>query len=228
MQIDHLHLPKMYLSILSVLFIFTILSLTGSCAPSGKAPPKAVKGVLDLRDWDFSSPSLESGIDPSTRSGIELQGIEDQRVGNETGQASGAGSGTVEAFPSESNGKKQTGIIKLDGEWEFYWKEFPTLDEKGELQLPEDKREYIDVPRPWNGKVIVRKTETGELIEETLGGEGYATYKLKILLQKGGKLAFRIPEQGTAYTLYANNKVIVKSGLIGITKVESKPDRVIS
>jgi hypothetical protein len=44
-----------------------------------KAPPKAVKGVLDLRDWDFDS-SQDSGSD---------------------------------------------GIVKLGGEWEFYWEEFP-------------------------------------------------------------------------------------------------------
>ena len=52
--------------------------LIGACSER-KAPPKAVKGVLDLRDWDFGS-SQDSGSD---------------------------------------------GIVKLDGEWEFYWEEFP-------------------------------------------------------------------------------------------------------
>jgi len=58
--------------------LFILLLFFGACSER-KNPPKAVKGVLDLRDWDF---------DPS------------------------AGSGT-------------DGIVKLDGEWEFYWEEFP-------------------------------------------------------------------------------------------------------
>jgi hypothetical protein len=35
--------------------------LIGNCSER-KAPPKAVKGVLDLRDWDFDS-SQDSGSD---------------------------------------------------------------------------------------------------------------------------------------------------------------------
>jgi hypothetical protein len=44
-------------------------------------------------------------------------------------------------------------------------------------------------------------------------------------LGKGGKLAFRTPHQGTAYTLYANNKVIGKLGSIGKTDHDSIPNR---
>ncbi|NBU97510.1 MAG: membrane protein, partial [Spirochaetia bacterium] len=212
---------KKFRIILLLLFCLSIQN----CSPRGKVPPKALNGILDLRDWDFSEPSLESGTDPSAGSGVGLQGIEDQSLGSEAGLASEKGLSTAGETTSESSGKKQTGIVKLDGEWEFYWKEFPTVDEKGELQLPEDKRDYMDVPRPWNGKVLTRKTETGELIEETLGGEGYATYRLKILLSKRGKLAFRVPDQGTAYILYAYNKILSKSGSIGKTSEESKPSR---
>jgi hypothetical protein len=157
-------------------------------------------------------------------SGVGLQGIGDQSSRGENAIDSEEGLGTAKTAPLGSNGKKGTGIVKLDGEWEFYWKEFPTVDEKGELHLPEDSRDFITVPSVWNGHIVKRTTETGEAIEEKLGGEGYATYRLKILLGKGGKLAFRIPNQGTAYTLYANNKVIGKLGSIGKTGHDSIPN----
>ena len=56
------------------LFVIIIVNIfLMSCSPNDKIPPKAIKGVLDLRDWDF----------------------------------------------------EKNGVINLDGEWEFYWKEFP-------------------------------------------------------------------------------------------------------
>ena len=85
--------------ILFLKFITLVLcSILIHCAPSDNKPiPKAVKGVLDLRDWDF----------------------------------------------------EKDGNVNLDGEWEFYWKELPVGEN---LELPEEKRDYLGVPRPWNGK----------------------------------------------------------------------------
>ena len=85
--------------IISILFIFTISIY--SCSPSSKAPPKAVKGVLDLRDWDFDPPSTSTPSTPST------------------------GSGTAGTVDTVGRG----GTINLDGEWEFYWGEFPKQEE---------------------------------------------------------------------------------------------------
>jgi hypothetical protein len=34
-------------------FLFIIILSMGGCSPPTKPMPKAVKGVLDLRDWDF-------------------------------------------------------------------------------------------------------------------------------------------------------------------------------
>ena len=148
------------------------------CSPKGQTPPKAVKGVLDLRDWDF---------DPSKSSGTD-------------------------------------GVINLDGEWEFYWKEFPVGES---LELPEDKRDFIQVPKAWNGHIVKRTTESGEVIEETLGGEGYATYRLKVLLKEDMDLGLRVPSQATSYELYLNNKILDKLGIIGTSKDNSYPDKII-
>jgi signal transduction histidine kinase len=156
------------------LAILTFFLLT--CSNSKQIPPKAVKGVLDLRNWDFDPPS---------------------------------GSGT-------------DGVIKLDGEWEFFWQEFPVGDG---LELPEEKKDFISVPSVWNGHIVKRTTESGEVIEEKLGAEGYATYRLKVLLGEEQTLALRLPDQGTAYTLIANNIVVHKSGTIGKNREDSLPAR---
>jgi len=158
--------------ILFLKFITLVLcSILIHCAPSDKKPiPKAVKGVLDLRDWDF----------------------------------------------------EKDGTVNLDGEWEFYWKELPVGEN---LELPEEKRDYLGVPRPWNGHIIKRTTENGDVTEEELGGRGYATYKLKILLGEEVPLGFRLPEQGSSYSMYVNNVLLYKSGTVAVTEENSIPYR---
>jgi len=108
-----------------LLFII-ILFLLGNCSER-KIPPKAVKGVLDLREWDF----------------------------------------------------EHDGNINLDGEWEFYWEEFPTVVEGGVLQLPEGKKDFIQVPNDWNGYQVKDIENTDIKIADE---NGYASYRLKVLL----------------------------------------------
>jgi hypothetical protein len=120
------------------------------------------------------------------------------------------------------SGSGTDGTIKLDGEWEFFWQEFPVGDG---LELPEEKKDFISVPSVWNGHIVKRTTESGEVIEEKLGGEGYATYRLKVLLGEEQSLALRLPDQGTAYTLIAENIVVHKSGTIGKKREDSIPAR---
>ena len=149
--------------------------LIGACSER-KIPPKAVKGVLDLRDWDF------------------------ERDGN----------------------------INLDGEWEFYWEEFPTVGAGGDLILPEEKKDFIIVPSSWNGHVVRRSTEKGEIIEEKLGGEGYATYRLKVILPEVFPISMKVIYQGTAYYLYIQNNLLLESIRVGNSKNASIPDRRVS
>jgi signal transduction histidine kinase len=171
MQHHKSHPLKRFLSQLSILFTCISISWIASCAPSDKKiPPKAIKGVLDLRDWDF------------------------QKDGN----------------------------INLDGEWEFYWKEFPVGEE---LALPEEKRDYIDVPRFWNGKVVKRITENGEKIEETLEREGYATYRLKVLMKHKLALGFRISAQLSSYQIFMNKVLLQEAGIVGSSLETSQGDR---
>jgi len=153
------------------LFVIIIVNIfLTSCSPNGKIPPKAIKGVLDLRDWDF----------------------------------------------------EKNGVINLDGEWEFYWKELPVGDE---LALPEDKKNYINVPSSWNGQIIKRTTSGGEPFEEILGSEGYATYRLRVLLKDEIDLGLRVPDEATSYELYVNGEILKKYGVVAPSRENSIPGR---
>lgn len=103
---------------------------------------------------------------------------------------------------------QRDGNINLDGEWEFYWKE--TLSG---LQIESDlgkdpKFIYQTVPSNWKG---------ANWFGETLGGFGYATYKLKVIFPENTPtLAFHNLDLSSAYRLYINGKLVVEQGSFGI------------
>jgi class 3 adenylate cyclase len=142
-----------------LIIIFAILILTSCSNDNRKEAPKAIKGVLDLRNWDF----------------------------------------------------EKDGIIKLDGEWEFYWREFLTSKDFDMVQ----KKHYIQVPSNWNDN----KWE-----KMPIPYDGYASYKLKILINsKTHRLAFKVPDQGTAFKFFTNDSLFGKNGKIGKTKESTEP-----
>lgn len=56
-------------------------------------------------------------------------------------------------------------VIKLDGQWEFYWNMLLESKDFNENSLI---AEYINVPGSWNKYIIDNKE---------IGGDGYATYR---------------------------------------------------
>lgn len=93
-------------------------------------------------------------------------------------------------------------IVKLDGEWKFYWK-----------QLPEDirtsKKEtnvYSVVPSRWNKNIFKR--------EENLG---YATYELEIINNfNEDYLSLYIPVVLNAYEIYTNYEKVFSLGKVSL------------
>ncbi|TNJ65357.1 response regulator [Paenibacillus hemerocallicola] len=90
-------------------------------------------------------------------------------------------------------------IVKLDGRWSFYWGELLTPDEVGRDRPPVSG--YMEVPGNWDAV--------------SLGGtrlpkEGYATYRLKVLLPC---------DEGTfgvkTSNIRASNRIFVNGELIG-------------
>lgn len=106
---------------------------------------------------------------------------------------------------------EKDGIVRLDGNWEFYWKKFLTSKNFDTVKT----KHYIPVPKPWNGY---------KWGKEELGYEGYGTYRLRILVNDKTKdLGIKFPDQGTAFELYLNDSLVGKNGKIGKSRETSEP-----
>ena len=92
-------------------------------------------------------------------------------------------------------------FLSLNGEWEFYWKQFILSD-----PTERDSPSYVVMPHLWNK-------------DFALSSYGYASYQLKILLPETyPALAFSIPDLYTSYAFYVDGKKIAKNGIIAKNK----------
>jgi PAS domain S-box-containing protein len=123
--------------------------------------PRAIRGVLDLSEWDFAT----------------------------------------------------DGPVDLSGQYEFYWKQHVSLESFAGMNQPEPSG-FIEVPGSWNGYMLAG---------QKLGGEGYATYRLRVLLKKASPLAFKFLNMGTAYAVYVNGKNLFSVGVPATTPEATVP-----
>jgi two-component system, sensor histidine kinase ChiS len=109
---------------------------------------------------------------------------------------------------------KKQGPISLDGEWEFYYGKLLTPEDfkfKDKLSSPN----LINIPGNFTGYVY-----NGQALQ----GQGYATYRLKVLTDKaqdlyGVKTEFIL----TSHKLWVGNKLALESGQVGKSKREASP-----
>ncbi len=91
----------------------------------------------------------------------------------------------------------QSGAVRLDGEWEFYWQTLVPIGSHPE------KVAYTNVPGMW--------------ASQGLGGQGYASYRLRILLKDGlAGIGIKMPEFSTAYALWVNGVSLSKNGTVSV------------
>ncbi len=110
---------------------------------------------------------------------------------------------------------ERDGAVKLIGECEFYWQQLLTAQDFAASNPPR-MTGYIAVPKTWNGY---------EVDGEPISGYGYATYRLKILLDGADRiLGFKVPEFETAYNLYVNGAKISENGVVGKTPETMRPE----
>jgi two-component system, sensor histidine kinase ChiS len=97
---------------------------------------------------------------------------------------------------------RKDGILKLDGEWEFY---------KDELLTPEDfKNETLK--------------KSYSVVPGTIDAIGFGTYRLKVLVDSDEYLySVGIQYLDNAYRLWAGDKQLVSSGKVGKNKDEIRP-----
>lgn len=95
------------------------------------------------------------------------------------------------------------GIVKLDGTWEFYYKEFYYNNhfESGSVR----NAMYRDVPSTWN---------TYRLDGEHLTRQGYGTYRLEVKTRcsAGEILSLYMGSIPSAYTLYVDDVLVATNG----------------
>jgi len=146
------HKIKMVILLLITLITFiVIIKGSSKISHSQKSIPLAVKGVLDLKNWDF----------------------------------------------------KKDGMIKLNGEWEFY---------DNELLLPQDL------------KKMPEKGIKYDQLPGIFGQQGYCTYRLKLLMDDQEELySVKIDFIQNAYELWADNKLITSVGHVAKSKNEMIP-----
>jgi hypothetical protein len=105
------------------------------------------------------------------------------------------------------------GSVALDGEWEFYWERLITPEQFGyEPQQPD----YFWFPKLWNEAKTTNGTQ--------LSSQGFATYRLKLLLPKDlPPLSLAINHFYSDYDLYVDGKLLAENGVVGTTKETSQP-----
>lgn len=104
-----------------------------------------------------------------------------------------------------------TGIIKIKGEWSFYWQAFIYPNDSNKQGM------YVEVPFAWTNYKINDKN---------LPASGYATYKLKIILNKqdlNKPFAFELHDIATAFDAYINNEKVYSAGKIAKNREQHKP-----
>ena len=111
---------------------------------------------------------------------------------------------------------EKDGPIKLDGEWEFYWQQLLRYGDFFKSSPPK-RTGMFQVPGIWTGLEV-----EGEKIGE--GGDGYATFSLKVLLpEKAEQYTMKIGVQLTAYSLSVNGETVAFAGNTGKIVSESIP-----
>jgi diguanylate cyclase (GGDEF)-like protein len=103
-------------------------------------------------------------------------------------------------------------VIRLDGEWEFYWNRLLEPPELNNIGTKKDG--YINLPSSWNKYTINDKK---------LPGDGYATFRLLFKTDKSSRLAIKIPRIFTSYDLWVNKERIASSGTTGKSREAMTP-----
>lgn len=112
-------------------------------------------------------------------------------------------------YPAVSRGG--TSAVKLSGEWEFYWN---MLLSPGDFRDAGKAAEYMRLPGVWNGY----RRENGRL-----GGTGFATFRMHLLLKEEGEYGFKLGDMETAYRIFVDGREILEMGKVGTTPQTSSP-----
>ncbi len=107
------------------------------------------------------------------------------------------------------------GMVPLDGEWEFYWKELLGPTDFRAAPRPE-KSGYFQTPAHWNGH---------DVGSENLGSDGYATFRLVLTLPPTARdKSIWISRIHSAARLFVNGELRHSSGVVGTDRASETPE----
>ena len=101
--------------------------------------------------------------------------------------------------------------ISLEGEWEFYWKQFLKTD----TILGAKPNSFVSIPGLWNDEQV-----DGKALESF----GYATYRLTFYTNPKNKyLSLKVLDLSSAFRVWVNGEIVLENGKIGKTKEDMIP-----
>lgn len=102
--------------------------------------------------------------------------------------------------------------VNLEGEWEFYWKDYLSLEDIKNRQQPTTFREF---PMLWQNDSV-----DGHIITPM----GYATQRLRVIFSSiTPELSISIPQLYCSYLLFINGEFITSNGQVGTSRESSLP-----
>lgn len=104
------------------------------------------------------------------------------------------------------------GVIKLNGEWEFFWNTF--IEDKYNASSSIDSIDFISVPGNWNEHSTANKQITGH---------GYASYRVHVKLKSRQELAIKYLNAATSSDVFVDGKLLFSSGHPGKTEETTIP-----
>ncbi|MFW6363259.1 MAG: 7TM-DISM domain-containing protein, partial [Spirochaeta sp.] len=106
---------------------------------------------------------------------------------------------------------EREGMMKLEGEWEFYWKQL--IDPQSP---PSEQGMIVEQPALWNGL---------EIDGETLSSFGYASYRLRVHIDDDWPelIGVRVMEISTSFRLYINGQLVSSAGDPGTSRETTRP-----
>ncbi len=109
------------------------------------------------------------------------------------------------------------GSVQLNGQWEFYWRTRPEATWLTSQNLIDQgvRGSTVNVPGYWND---------GSTDGLKYSEDGYATYRLTVLVSTRDELALKFLSVGTAYTLWIDGREMLTVGHPGTSEASTTPE----
>ena len=105
------------------------------------------------------------------------------------------------------------GLIRLNGNVEFYWKKLLKPNDFKKEHMPRPDA-YINIPGVWNDFIIN---------DTAINKNGFATYRFIIKVNKDDRYGIKIKEFDCSYKIWVNNVLLDSVGVVGINSQSSVP-----